>query len=489
MDCASKHRKRHGRPAFTLIELTVVVVIVSFLFAVIIPLFLRPGHKKPPAPGTEAAQQHLVRRPPAPRAGLPTADLPELDGVAATIQLIVSEQRVGIDVFTHYDAHYHARFLVRRPGEGPIRLEVPFPEGTIEARDVALRMETPAGLREPTGVGYGPAGIRWVGAPPAVVTPFEVDFVTRGGDTFAYNLPPAARTRSLDVSVEIAGASGFVVPDSSLQPTSVGPGGLQWRMRNLVTDRPLRIALPVADTPLGRAMHLFRLAGVALLLFGAGFWYLGDLRKPGQLNDFRWGHFLLLALTYCTFFVTFAVLEFHGHLATPWSLALAAGISLPLLLLHVSRILGRRFALRDVLPLASVTFGLVVTGVYGSAWRDYVFLVAGVAAVAFVTTTFPAWRAGREAALGGQEGTPASGAEARLAAEGPAAGPPRSHCVACGQAGGQTPFCAACGTPRARELTCPRGHEKVVLPVHLLATIGGRELHCPACGEGLAARG
>ncbi len=491
---AQGSRAGFARPAFTLIELLIVVIIIGFLFAVIIPFFLRPGHPKPAAPAGESAQRRVIHRPQATPSVPIAASLPELDEIVATIQLAVAERRVGIDVFTHYDARYHARFLVRRPGASAIRLEVPFPEGTIEAREVALRIEGPTGMREPAGVEYGPTGIRWVGLPPSVVTPVEVDFVTRGGETFAYHLPPAARTRVLDVGVEIAGASEFSVPDTSLQPTSVGATGVRWRMRDLVTDRPLKIALPVAHTPLGQAMHLFQLAGVALLLFGAGFWYLGDLRKPGQLDDFRWGQFLLLALTYCTFFVIFAVLEFHGPFATPWSLALAAGTSLPLLLLHVSRILGRAFAFRDVLPLATVTFGLVVTGIYGADLRDYVFLATGVAAVAFITTTYPGWWAGRQAAFARAEAEGLRQAEApdlyfdgapeQAQVESPGYAVP--HCIACGQPGGPTPFCAACGTPRARELTCPRGHEPVVLPVHLLADLGPRDLRCPACGERLA---
>ena len=48
---------------------------------------------------------------------------------------------------------------------------------------------------------------------------------------------------------------------------------------------------------------LFRFVGLAVLLFGAGFWYLSEQHKPGALNGFRWSHFLLLATIYSLFFV------------------------------------------------------------------------------------------------------------------------------------------------------------------------------------------
>lgn len=133
-----------------------------------------------------------------------------------------------------------------------------------------------------------------------------------------------------------------------------------------------------------------------MLLFGAGFWYLSEQAQPGQLDGFRLGHFLLLALTYSLFFVIFAVLEFHGGLQTPFSMLVATLFSLPLLILHVSRILSRKFAVTRVMPLAIFTLGLVVNGVYGAAARDYVFIGAAIGIIGFVTLSYQGWAAGRE---------------------------------------------------------------------------------------------
>jgi hypothetical protein len=76
-------------------------------------------------------------------------------------------------------------------------------------------------------------------------------------------------------------------------------------------------------------------------------------------------------------------------------MAVAAVFSLPLLALHVAAVLGLRFALTRVLPLAIFSLGLVLNGVYGGNVRDYVFIAAIVLVIAYMTVTFPSWAAGR----------------------------------------------------------------------------------------------
>lgn len=159
-----------------------------------------------------------------------------------------------------------------------------------------------------------------------------------------------------------------------------------------------------ADAPqeLSQAARLVQLAGAAVLLFGAGFWYLAELRRPGQLERFRLGHFLLLALTYSLFFVAFTVFDARG-----WTMAAAAGtaaaLSYPLVTLHVATITGWRFALFAALPLTAWTHGIVVNGVYGEDLQSLVYLGMVASAVAFLTLTYPALMRGVEAHRGDRE--------------------------------------------------------------------------------------
>jgi hypothetical protein len=152
------------------------------------------------------------------------------------------------------------------------------------------------------------------------------------------------------------------------------------------------------DVPEGIALvaMLLRLAGLAVLLFGAGFWYLVELHEAGRLDRFRLGHFLLLAATYSLFFAVFAVL---GSREVPAWLAvtIAGAVSYPLLMLHVATIVDLRFAVVAALPLAVLTTGIVVNGVYGGSAQSYVYLAMLCAVIAHLTLTNPRFARGQEA--------------------------------------------------------------------------------------------
>ena len=153
-----------------------------------------------------------------------------------------------------------------------------------------------------------------------------------------------------------------------------------------------------ASEPTGssQAARLVQLAGVAVLLFGAGFWYLAELRRPGQLERFRLGQFLLLALTYSLFFVTFAVLDARGWTMTQ-AVGTAALVSYPLVAMHVATIVGWRFALTAALPLTAWTTGIVVNGACGGDLRSLIYLAMLAGAVAFLTWSQPRLLRGIEA--------------------------------------------------------------------------------------------
>src|SRR5205823_6386147 len=179
-------------------------------------------------------------------------------------------------------------------------------------------------------------------------------------------------------------------------PADAGPDQLRWQFQNLVSDRRIQVLIPEAVAPVARVLFLWRFVAVAVLLFGAGFLYLSEQARPGQLDRFRLGHFLLLAMTFSLFFVILTVLEFHGELTTSAAMIVAAVFSLPLLVLHVASVLGFRFALTRVLPLALFSLGLAINGVYGGGMRDYVCAGAGVLVITYLTLTFPAWAARRQ---------------------------------------------------------------------------------------------
>lgn len=147
-------------------------------------------------------------------------------------------------------------------------------------------------------------------------------------------------------------------------------------------------AVAVASPELSQAAKLVRLAGLAILLFGGGFWYTVELRRPGRLDEFRLGHFLLLALTFSLFFVVFAVLDAY-ELSAWMAAGIAALVSYPLVVAHVSTITGWRFGIFTALPLAALTTGIAVNGVYGGDLRAIIFVGMLVLVVTYLTWTYP----------------------------------------------------------------------------------------------------
>ena len=389
-------KAKSKRKAFTLIELIIVVVLISAIALVAVPMLLRFQQKGKIAPPILAKEQSVRSLPPRPDEIATVRPL--VDEASVQVALDVRHQLYGMDVYTIYEAALQGTFLFRNVADGKtaVRIAFPFPARTSEARNVSLLFANKEGKwREPAGVRYDRDGITWIGKmDEGSSIKAKVTYTAAGQNRFAFSLPGDGLARKVDFVLSSANLSPEYVAKDSLRPTKVEKGKLSWHYDNVVATSPIVVDLPGGTSPIGRVMLLCKLVSLAVLLFGAGFWYLSEEYKPGQLDDFEWGHFLLLATTYSLFFVIFAVLSYKDAERPALHMAIAALLSLPLLMLHVTRFVSRSFALTRVLPLAVFTLGLVINGVYGGPYRDYVFIGAAVFTMAYVTITFQKWLAG-----------------------------------------------------------------------------------------------
>lgn len=388
-------RRSIGR-GFTLIELLVVVVFISILGVVAVPALLsrlsstqEAAAGKDAVPIRQAPPGAVAAEGPGGEAGRP----PRFE--SSTIELDVTAFHVldGFRVFTRYEAEFSGTFVVRNMDlvVDTITLTFPFPPGINEAHNVSLLVRNASGGSSDEGqVRFGLDGMKWTGhVEPGETITAVVSYTAQGRDALTYDVVGSGRSGSVSVDLRLHNAPRAVVPAGALQPVARDGSLLSWRFDSLITSKSIVVELPAGTSPLGRVILVLQLAGVAVLIFGGGFWYLSEGYSPGHLDAFRWGHFMLLAMNYSLFFGIFAVLGYRGP---AWvALAVAAFVSIPLLLLHVTRITDARFAWTRALPLALVTLSAVVGGVFLDRHRPLVFLAMSVGLLAFITLTYSGW--------------------------------------------------------------------------------------------------
>ncbi len=374
--------------AFTLIELMIVVAIFAVLSAILIPNLIRAKERaRMSKEGVDSVQ--AMPRP----EGLP----PLLESAVLVLDLHVQPLRVGLDIANRYQLETQGEFRLSAGGSGTHLVLFELPEGVDQVEGLVVQVRSQDGnWQDPENLVYARDFLAW--QVPAEEFPIEVRLAygASGTDRLVQRWPHASKIKNLQVTLTTGQQAALTLPLGSLRPTHQVEGRYDWELENVLSPAPIAIELSALDSPLAQAGQLFRLTGLAVLLFGAGFWYLAELYRVGSLRDFGFGSFLLLALTYSSFFVSVAVLSLDGRLSTPVYLLVSLGLCLPLLVFHVSQLVDSRFALTRAFPLALLTLCLVLLGVYGGGWRALGFLILGMLILGFMTATYRPFRQTQE---------------------------------------------------------------------------------------------
>lgn len=470
---------RRTTRGFTLIELMVVVIVLAGLTMVVSTALLRRGHE---APSPRVERVPVVAQA-APRASL------TLDSVTRPLAVEALRLRVNLDprpvlsgwqVDPRFEARVAAEYRFVNPTEaaGTLRFALPFDVSLQQANDVEVTVVDDAQTPQNAAVSVDVHGVNIAARlAPGAGCRVRVGYTASGRARLVWSLGEGQRIGRLDVVV--SGPLGLAAGGAGLWPTAQPPGALVWRQSNVVTARAMEVELPQGDASLALVLLLCQLAGLSVLAFGVGLWYLGELAAPGQLERFRWGHFLLLAGNHVLFFAVFALLARDGFSFV--ALAAALGPAVGLVHLHARRMWPEAYVRRQVVPLALVTLVGCVVWVYLAPWRPLVGLAAVLGSATFVTLTWPRFSDGRAKLVSARRAAEEAAREAaRLGTPSAAAerpdGPVSCHCVVCAaRIEAHHRHCFRCGSAVAQTRGCRRCGR-----VH---TVVGKESMLNACAR------
>jgi prepilin-type N-terminal cleavage/methylation domain-containing protein len=352
------------RPAFTLAELLVVVIVLAVLIAVLLPALSRIRKSAVAlklSKEYESAPQEAVS-PPGRAAREPPAARPRARVKSFTADVVLTPRlSVGTsDPESIYEARFQGRVEAVRPGDeaGDCELELPLPPSIISLADLSIT----AGGASSELVALRDGKLVWRGALAAQPTHLEVAYTAVGKGLYELSVPPGGILDQFHITLS-ANGSDVRLLELSLQPTSLVRGAdattYTWDYKRLLFGRPVRLDV-LGIAPIDRLGELSWLGPISVILFGL---LVGLVARAARADRFdRW----MLLLTVGTFAGAYPLMYFAQEFIPLREAVLASiGIVLAIIGVRAMTIMGFWLALAGVvLPGALILAVTLVAGIW-----------------------------------------------------------------------------------------------------------------------------
>ena len=317
----------------------------------------------------------------------PVVTLVAQDGSTANVELESSEIDVGLELehrrkgllwYATYKVDFDGTYTFLNPMDEPVTATVifGFPGSSPEWDNFEFRVQdvhvTPKG-------NAGNNLTATVELSPGEEGNIHISYRSRGMDKWVYSFGDGVITVKNFRLTMNTGFDGFDFPDGTISPSSkqqhkANKGWeLVWDFTSLVSAFDVGVAMPTKINPGPLASRMSYFAPVSLLFFFTVLVVLGAVREETSLHPM---HHFFLGASFFAFNLLFAYLV--DHVIAEIAFAIAAAVSLALVIGYLWRVVGWRFALRE----AGISqFLFLVLFSYAFFFEGYTGLVVTIGAI------------------------------------------------------------------------------------------------------------